>query len=154
MYLFVQNEGYADDNNTSGPSTTPGGLEPSESLEEVKSRVHALLDDAFSLISNSYSSIGWVSGLWLPHMLPVCSINSNDTLQCKTMFLVISTSIGIMAACSANLLTPSSWIGYSCAIQWPYVYYCILVQYNDHLFTAVLVCNIMYNDCLFIASLV
>ena len=58
VYLFAQNEGYADDNNASGPSTTPGGLEPSESLEEVKSRVHALLDDAFSLISNSYSSIG------------------------------------------------------------------------------------------------
>ncbi|KAL8603797.1 hypothetical protein ACOMHN_058532 [Nucella lapillus] len=33
-------------------------LAPSESLEDMKSRVHSLLDDAFSLLTNSYTSMG------------------------------------------------------------------------------------------------
>nr|KAG5709186.1 hypothetical protein BaRGS_028642 [Batillaria attramentaria] len=53
------NEGFTDEHDTSGTSTQPPApAEAQETLDEVRSRVHALLDDAFSLISNSYSSIG------------------------------------------------------------------------------------------------
>lgn len=49
------NEGFTEDD---GSSRRAAAGDAQETLEEVKSRVHALLDDAFSLISNSYSSIG------------------------------------------------------------------------------------------------
>ncbi|XP_076471179.1 uncharacterized protein LOC143301059 [Babylonia areolata] len=51
------NAGYREEEEEEEDVPAPA-LQPSESLDEVKSRVHALLDDAFSLISNSYTSIG------------------------------------------------------------------------------------------------
>lgn len=51
------NEGFTGDHEAAkhAGSAAP---EAQETLDEVRSRVHALLDDAFSLISNSYTSIG------------------------------------------------------------------------------------------------
>ena len=58
LSFLHQNEAFRDDKDEPGPSGLSAAVQSSDSLEEVRTRVHALLDDAFSLISNSYSSIG------------------------------------------------------------------------------------------------
>jgi hypothetical protein len=50
----LQNDGFLDESGAGQPEQA----EKDQSLDEVKSRVYALLDDAFSLLSNSVTSMG------------------------------------------------------------------------------------------------